>query len=149
VSYNTAKSWLGVLEASFVVVTAQAWHRNLRKQIVKAPKLHFLDSGVLCSLLGIREPDQLKIHPLRGAIFESWVAGELVKSKANRGLPIDLKHSCESRKLEIDILCEEGLVLHAIECKSGTTVHPSFFEPLQGLLHFPTNDSRSPPFARL
>jgi uncharacterized protein len=131
VSYNTAKSWLGVLEASFVVLTAPAWHRNLRKQIVKAPKLHFIGSGVLCTLLGIRQADQLRTHPLRGPIFESWVAGELVKAKVNSGLPIDLMHFRESRGIEIDILFEDGLVLHAIECKSGATAQPSYFEPLQ------------------
>jgi uncharacterized protein len=131
VSYNTAKSWIGVLEASFLVMAAQAWHRNLRKQIVKTAKIHFLDTGVLCNLLGIREAEQLRTHPLRGAIFESWVAGELVKARLNRGLPAGLKHFRESRGLEIDLLFEEGLTLHAIECKSGATVHPSFFEPLQ------------------
>jgi hypothetical protein len=45
VSHNTAKAWLSVLEACFISTSALAWHRNIRKQIVKAPKLHFLDTG--------------------------------------------------------------------------------------------------------
>jgi predicted AAA+ superfamily ATPase len=62
-----------------------AWHVNIRKQIVKAPKLHFLDTGLVCNLLQIREPGQLRLHPLRGAIFESWVVSELNKALANQG----------------------------------------------------------------
>lgn len=131
VSYNTAKSWIGVLEASFLVVVAPGWHRNLRKQIVKAPKLHFLDTGVLCALLSIRTVEQLKTHPLRGSIFESWVAAELIKARVHRGVPADLKHYRESRGVEIDLILEDGLTVHGIECKSGATIHPSFQEPLE------------------
>ena len=131
VSYNTARAWIGVLEASFLVIVAPGWHRNLRKQIVKAPKLHFTDTGVLCSLLGIRTAEQVRTHPLRGAIFESWVAGELIKARVHRGALADLKHYRESRGVEIDLVMEDGLTLHAIECKSGATIHPSFQEPLE------------------
>jgi predicted AAA+ superfamily ATPase len=130
VSHNTARAWLSVLEASYITISAPAWHRNLRKQLVKAPKLHFLDTGLACSLLGIRDPDQLRTHPLRGALFESWVAGELVKALVHRGRVGDLKHYRESRGIEIDILAEQSGSLHLIECKSGATIHPSFFEPL-------------------
>ena len=73
ISHNTVRSWLSVLETSYIIHCLPAWHTNIRKQIVKAPKLHFFDSGLACYLLGIREPDQLYHHPLRGAIFESWV----------------------------------------------------------------------------
>ena len=133
VTHNTARAWLSVLEASYITLSAPAWHRNVRKQIVKAPKLHFLDTGIACSLLGIRDPDQLRTHPLRGALFESWVAGEIVKALIHRGRQSDIRHYRESRGLEIDILAEQAGVLHLIECKSGATIHPSFFEPLQRL----------------
>ena len=73
VTHNTARAWLTLLEASFLVVRLQAWHPNLRKQLVKAPKLHCLDSGLACALLGIKEPEQLRHHSLRGAVFESWM----------------------------------------------------------------------------
>ncbi|HUP45950.1 MAG TPA: ATP-binding protein [Thermoanaerobaculia bacterium] len=130
VSHNTARSWLSILEASYITISAAAWHRNIRKQIVKAPKLHFLDSGVACSVLGIRDPDHLKVHPLRGAIFESWVAGEIVKGLAHRGRRYDLMHYRESRGVEIDIVVEQRGSMHVIECKSGATIHPSFLDPL-------------------
>ena len=57
--------------------------RNIGKRLVRTPKLHFLDSGLVCYLLGIRTPDELRHHPLRGAIFESWVVSELVKAHRN------------------------------------------------------------------
>lgn len=59
------------------------WLRNFRKRLVKAPKLHFVDSGLACHLLGIRDPDQLRVHPLRGALFESWCASEVLKARGN------------------------------------------------------------------
>jgi len=130
ISHNTARAWLSVLEASYITISAPAWHRNVRKQIVKAPKLHFLDTGLACSLLGIRDPDHLRTHPLRGALFESWVVSEIVKSLVHRGRHADVKHYRESRGIEVDIVAEQGGSLHLIECKSGATIHPSFFEPL-------------------
>ncbi len=130
VSHNTARAWLSVLEACFISISAPAWHRNVRKQIVKAPKLHFLDTGLACSLLGIRGPDQLRSHPLRGALFESWVAAEILKALLHRGQQPDLKHYRESRGLEIDIVVPHSGTLHLVECKSGATIDPSFLDPL-------------------
>ena len=133
ITHPTVKSWLSVLEASFLIITAPGWHRTIRKQVVKAPKLHFLDSGVLCNLLGIREPDQLRTHPLRGSIFESWVAAEILKAFHHSGRRIDLKHFRESRGLEVDIVVEQGLEIHLVECKSGATFQPAFTDSLRKL----------------
>jgi len=60
--------------------------QGLRKQLVKAPKLHLFDSGLLCYLLGIQEPSQLRLHPLRGAVFESWAVAEVYKAQTDRGM---------------------------------------------------------------
>lgn len=128
VSHNTAKSWLSILEASFIIHRLPAWYTNIRKQVVKAPKLHFFDSGLACALLQIREPAQLKLHPLRGAIFESWVAAELYKSLAHQGEQPQLYHYRESRGLEMDILVQRGDSLQAIEIKSGATAAADFFK---------------------
>lgn len=133
VSHNTARKWLSVLEAGYLVHRLPAWHRNVRKQITKSPKLHFLDSGVLCRLLNIRDTDQLRTHPLIGGIFESWVVSEIAKSWTNRGLPPKLMHYRESRGLEIDVIDETSGALRAIEAKSAATVIPRFLQPLQQL----------------
>lgn len=128
VSHNTAKAWLSILEASYIIHRIPAWRVNIRKQMVKAPKLHFLDTGIICYLLQIREPEQLRLHPLRGAIFESWVVSELYKSLAHQGEQPHLYHYRESRGLEMDVLVQQGDCLHAIEVKSAATAAPDFFK---------------------
>lgn len=133
ISHNTARKWLSVLEAGYLIHRLPAWHRNIRKQITKSPKLHFLDSGVLCRLLNIRDTDQLRTHPLIGAIFESWVVSEIAKNWMNRGLPPRLMHYRESRGLEIDVIDETDGTLCAIETKSAATIVPRFLQPLQHL----------------
>jgi hypothetical protein len=133
VSHNTARSWLSVLEASYLVQRLPPLHRNLRKRVVKAPKLHFLDSGLACWLLGIRSPDELRRHPLRGELMESWVAAEIAKALANRGVRERLHHWRDHRGREVDLVVDRGADLLAVEVKSGATVHSSFFENLERL----------------
>lgn len=133
VSHNTARSWLSVLETSFVSTRVPAWTTSRRKQIVKAPKLHFLDTGLTCHLLGITEPSQLRLHPLRGAVFESWVAAEVLKARLHRGTEARLFHYREARGLEVDLLLERGDRLVAVEAKSGATVARDFLRPLTRL----------------
>ena len=133
VSHNSAKSWLSILEAGYIIHRIPAWHFNIRKQIVKAPKLHFLDTGLLCFLLQIREPGQLRLHPLRGAIFESWVVSELYKAMVHRGEQPILHHYRESRGLEVDVLVQRNDCLHAIEVKSAATAAADFFRGFEQL----------------
>lgn len=130
ISVGTVRAWLSVLEASYLITLLPAWHPNSRKQAVKAPKLHFLDSGLACHLLGIRTPDQLAVHPLRGAIFESWMVSEALKSQTHTGMAPKLFHYRESRGPEVDLVTqmEAGWIL--AEAKSGATVDSSFFRPM-------------------
>lgn len=130
VSHNTARSWLSVLEASFVIVRTAAWHRHLRKRAVKSPKLHFVDSGLACHLLGIRSPGQLQFHPLRGAIFESWVVSEVLKARLHAGRRADLFHYREDRGSELDLIVETGERVYGVEVKSGATVASDFLRHL-------------------
>jgi len=133
ISHNTARAWLSILETSYIIYRLPAWHTNIRKQVVKAPKLHFFDSGLVCNLLGVREPAQLRHHPLRGSIFESWVVSELYKNQVHRGEQPSMFHYRESRGPEIDLLVDKGDCLHAIEMKSGATASPDFFKHFQYL----------------
>lgn len=142
-SHNTARSWLSVLEASYIIHRLPAWHANVRKQVVKAPKMHFFDSGLVCFLLGIREPEQLRLHPLRGVIFESWVVSECYKSLAHRGVSPALYHYRESRGTEIDLIIEQGEGLKAVEIKSGATVSGDFFKNLEVFSGRVRGDSRA------
>ena len=131
ISHNTARSWLSVLETSYIIHRLPSWHTNIRKQIVKAPKLHFFDSGLSCYLLGIREPDQLYHHPLRGAIFESWVVSEIFKALVHSGVQPRIFHYRETRGIEVDLLIEQPEGMDVVEIKSGATISTDFFKSLE------------------
>jgi uncharacterized protein len=133
VSHNTANAWLSVLESGFLCCRLPAWHRNINKQIVKAPKLHFFDTGLVCYLLGIKEPEQLRHHPLRGPIFETWVFSELYKQKIHRGETPQLFHFRESRGIEVDFIEPATDRILMIEAKSGETLGSDYFQKLNAL----------------
>jgi predicted AAA+ superfamily ATPase len=130
VSHHTARSWLSVLETSFLVATVPAWHRSHRKQLIRSPKLHFIDSGLAAFLLGIAAADQLRHHPLRGALFETWVFSELYKSLAHRGHERRIFHFRDAKQLEVDLVIEAEGSVHLVECKSGATLAGDFFDAL-------------------
>lgn len=133
VRHNTARSWLSVLETSFLITRIPAWRRNLRKQQIKAPKLHFLDSGLVCYLLGIRNPEELRHHPLRGQIFESWVAAEVFKARVHQGLDPRLFHFRDAQGPEVDLVVETGSRVILGEVKAGATVNQDYFKGLRRL----------------
>ncbi len=122
ISHPTVRSWLSVLEASFLVKLLRPHHRNFNKRLIKSPKLYFLDTGLLCYLLRIRSPEELRTHAQRGPVFESLVLTELMKNFLNRGLDADLYFWRDSSGQEIDFLIEGGRELVPIEAKSSTTL---------------------------
>lgn len=130
VDHTTARRWLSVLEASFLIMLLRPHHRNFGKQLIKSPKIYFLDPGLLCSLLGIRSADDLRVHASRGAVFESFVLAELVKAYAHRGRRPPVYFWRDSSGHEIDFLIEQGSRLLAIEAKSGETAPSGFFDGL-------------------
>jgi len=126
-SCNTAKAWISVLEASYIVFQLRPHHANFNKRLVKAPKLYFYDTGLVSWLLGIQTPQQLETHPLRGNIFETFVVAELMKSRLNRGERPNLSFWRDSNGNEVDVIIEEGERLVPVEIKSGKTVARDFF----------------------
>lgn len=134
VGFPTVKAWLSVLEASFIVFRLASWHRNVRKRWVKAPKLHFVDTGLLCYLLGIQDAGQLETHPLRGAIFESWVASEVYKWRSQRGRHPYLYHLRAVRGPEADLVVDAGTHLIMAEAKSGSAVASETMKQLETLV---------------
>ena len=131
ITHNTARAWISVLEASYILFLLPPHHANFNKRLVKSPKLYFLDTGLLCWLLGIQEPDQLAAHPLRGAIFETWVVGELRKAYLNRGERPLFYFWRDSNGNEVDLLVESASGLMPIEIKSGQTLNRDFFSGLK------------------
>ena len=128
ISQPSAKAWISILEASFIVFRLPAFHANLRKRLVKMPKLFFYDTGLVCWLLGIRTPEQLRSHPLRGSIFETWVVSEIVKHRTNRGETGGLSFYRDSNGAEIDLVIEQPARITLIEAKSAATASSSFFD---------------------
>jgi predicted AAA+ superfamily ATPase len=134
ITHPTAKAWLHVLEASYLVQVVRPWFTNLGKRLVKAPKLFFLDSGLLCWLLGIREPAQLDAHPLRGAVFESWVVSEILKARANLGTSDPLWFYRDQSGNEVDLVVETGDRLLLVEIKSGERVASDAIESMRAMV---------------
>jgi hypothetical protein len=127
ITHSTAKRWISVLEASFIVMLLRPHHRNFGKRLIKSPKLYFLDTGLLCFLLRIQSAEDLHQNPHRGAVFESLVAGELQKNFLHRGEPPELYFWRDSAGHEIDFIIDLGNRLIAVEAKSGQTVASDFF----------------------
>lgn len=128
ISQPTAKAWLSVLETTFIVFRLPSYSRNLRKRVVKMPKLHFFDTGLVAWLLGIRSAMQLRSHPLRGAIFETWVASEILKQRVHRGEPHGLLYYRDLRGAEADLVVTSGDSITLVEAKSGATVSTDMLE---------------------
>lgn len=124
ISQPTAKAWISILEATFIIFRLQPYFRNIGKRLVKTPKLHFHDTGLACWLLGIRDPAQLAMHPLRGSIFETWVVSEILKHRVNRGEHVGLYFYRDRQGLEADVVIEEGHELTVVEAKAGETATP-------------------------
>jgi predicted AAA+ superfamily ATPase len=131
ISHKTVRSWISILEASFIVFLLAPHHRNFNKRVVKQPKLYFYDSGLLCALLDLQSADQLSTHYLRGSIFESMVIAEYQKLRFHAGLRSNAFFWRDSSGHEVDLLLEESLALKAIEIKSGETLHADLFRGLQ------------------
>lgn len=128
ISQPTAKSWLGILETSFLVFRLPAFHSNLRKRLVKMPKLHFYDTGLVCWLLGIRAAEQLRAHPLRGPIFETWVVSEIAKHHAHRGEASGLSFYRDRNGAETDLIVQRPSGITLVEAKSAKTASSSLFD---------------------
>ena len=131
ITHNTAKSWISVLEASYLIHLLPPHHRNFNKRLVKTPKLYFLDTGLAAWLLRIQNHEQLATHPTRGALFETWVVSELLKTRYNRALESNLYFWRDRSGHEVDILIDLGTRLSAMEIKSGRTVNRDFFKGLE------------------
>lgn len=144
VTHTTARRWLSILQASYIVNTLAPYYKNFGKRMIKSPKLYFLDCGLLCSLLNVRSPDDIMAHPLRGQIFETFAYSEITKCFVHGGEPAPLYFWQDSRRNEIDILIDLGIKLPAVEIKSGTTINEDFFKNLyhwQKITDIPDKDT--------
>jgi len=130
ISHTTAKRWISVLETSFIVTLLRPYHKNFGKRLIKSPKLHFMDTGLLCYLLQIRSPDELFHRAERGAVFESFVVSEMHKNFMHRGERPSLYFWRDAAGHEVDIVIDLGRTTIPVETKSAQTVASDFFDNL-------------------
>ncbi|RAI89402.1 ATP-binding protein [Algoriphagus yeomjeoni] len=133
IDQKTVNSWLSVLETSFIAFRLPSYYRNFNKRILKSSKVYFYDTGVLCSLLGIKRAEDLNVHFARGPLFENLVILELMKKELNSGEVPALYYWRDNHQNEVDLLQEKDGKLTAIEIKSSETFHTDF---LKGLKYF-------------
>jgi predicted AAA+ superfamily ATPase len=130
ITANTVRSWLSVLEATYVIFLLQPHHKNFSKRLIKSPKLYFYDTAIACHLLSISSPKDISTHYLRGGLFESMVLSDLLKQRFNAGLTSNLYFWRDKSGHEVDCLLDYGTKLIPIEIKSGETISSDFFTGL-------------------
>jgi hypothetical protein len=131
ISHTTARSWLTLLEASYVVFLLQPWHTNISKRQVKTPKLYFYDVGLAAYLLGAESELHINRHPLRGNLFENLVVIEALKYRYNRGRRNNLHFWRDAKGDEVDLVIEAGPYVVPVEIKSGATINEDYFKGLR------------------
>lgn len=126
VDHKTVKAWLSVLQASNIVRIVEPFWPNVDKRLTKTPKLYFMDTGLVCHLTRWTTPSQLRNGAAAGHIFETFVVSEVMKSYMNAGANLrDIWFYRDSKKREIDLVIQDGHVLHPVEVKTSATVGPN------------------------
>ena len=132
VSQFTARQWIDLLQTSYIVHLLQPWFINSGKRLVKSPKLYFYDTGLVCWLLGLQEPEQVARDPLLGGLFENFIVMEALKHKVHRGDNGPAYFYRDSNGFEVDLLLPAaGGRMRVIELKAGATVNPDYFRGLR------------------
>lgn len=131
VSSNTIKSWLSVLQASYIIMLLPPYFENTRKRLTKTPKLYFIDPGLACYLLGIESPQQLARDKMRGPLFENYIVSECLKYRYNRAKENNLFFYRDSHQNEVDLLLKQGDNFSSVEIKSAQTYNRAFEKGLK------------------
>lgn len=131
VSLPTAKRWLSILEASFLVYLLRPYYRNFGKRLIKSSKIYFLDVGLACYLRGLHSAEHLLASPAAGSLFETAIVSELVKGYYNEGLIPPLYFWRSHDQLEVDLIVEDNLQLIPIEIKLTATLSPEHLRSLK------------------
>ncbi|MGA8493195.1 MAG: ATP-binding protein [Terriglobales bacterium] len=134
VSVPTIGDWLSILEVTGQIILVPPYFENFGKRLIKSPKIYWEDSGLACYLLGVTSSAELERSPFLGALFEGFVAAEILKSQANQGIRKELYYFRDQQGLEVDFLVPRpNSNLWLIEAKTGKTVRPSMASPLLSL----------------
>ena len=140
---KTIKSWFNILETSFVIFYLQPHHKNYSKRLVKTAKLYFYDTGLACSLLGIKNENEINLHWAKGALFENMIIADIMKNYLNRAQIPSMFFWRDSTGNELDCLIEESLRVKCLEIKTSTTLHPDFFKGLNFYKNLSNSDEEN------
>lgn len=135
ISTNTVRSWISILEATYVIFLLHPHHKNFNKRLVKSPKLYFYDTAIACHLLSIQTHQDLMAHYLRGGLFESFILADFHKKRFNSGFIPNIYFWRDKVGHEVDCLIDQGTHLIPVEMKSGETINSSYFTNLEKWNH--------------
>jgi predicted AAA+ superfamily ATPase len=126
--------WLDILEATAQILVVPPYFANLGKRLIKSPKLYIADSGLACHLLGVESERELKKSPFYGALFEGFIAAEIVKAQLNAGGRREIYYFRDQQGLEVDfVLPRKGGGMQLIEVKASSTATPAMTAAMQRL----------------
>lgn len=131
VSSTTVKQWVSVLKASYVALELPPYFENVRKRVVKSPKIYFTDTGLAAHFLGIPSAEQALRDPLRGGLYENLLILEILKERLNRGLDPELFFYRDTRGNEVDLVVRSGRKLFPVEIKSGATFTEDYLKGIE------------------
>jgi predicted AAA+ superfamily ATPase len=130
ITQPTAKSWLSVLESSYILFLLQPYHENFDKRVIKSPKLYFYDTGLLSHLLKIKDANQIQSNSYKGNLFENLIVSEFVKQNYHKNLMRDFWFWRDSAGHEVDLIIQDDEFLNVIEIKSTKTISKDLFKGL-------------------
>lgn len=131
IAATTARDWLSVLEASSQVVLLEPYYNNPTRRLIKTPKLYFRDTGLLCFLLGLESPGDLAGSPLAGAVWETFVLGQILRARAAAGSAAQVFFWRDAHGTEVDFLVEQNARVRLVEAKwTETLAEPRGLKPL-------------------
>ncbi|MDR2542564.1 MAG: ATP-binding protein [Treponema sp.] len=133
IAHATAKTWLSILESSRIVYLLKPYFRNITKRVIKTPKLHFADTGLLTFLLKYPDAETLMAGPAAGAVFENMIVMEALKNISNTGTGADIYFYRDSNKNEVDLIVDKGRAFDLYEIKSGKTIRPQMARNLKSM----------------
>lgn len=133
-NHVTVQKYLGVFESLFLVRTLLPWHSNALKRLVKSPKLHFLDAGLLAAVKGLT-PDRLRRDRTPfGPLLETFVLAELLKLSSWTGDRHTFSHFRDKQRNEVDIVIENGPgEIVGVEVKASASVSEKDFSGIRRL----------------
>jgi hypothetical protein len=133
VDSKTVSRWLSVLQTTYIAFQLEPWYENFSKRIVRSSKVYFYDTGLVCSLLGIKSAQELEVSPFRGALFENYALLEIMKHRFAHGIDTGYYFWRDSNGREIDLVLEEGIKVQFVEMKASMTVKGEFIDGLHYL----------------